>query len=224
MGTNYKVCPIGHYYGEEFEKCPYCERVGARNRNPQNSSFRPTEEEKTNLFSEQGAPTQKGTIINGGHTVFGVQGAAVRGASGTANKNTEGETLGPWNLMPGRQGVGTAYEPSPFPAPSSGPRLVGWLVSFTLDSRGVDFKVYEGRNTIGRDASCSIRATSDMAVSGKHASLLVRNGVNYLTDLDSINGTYVNDEDIEDNKYHLKDGDVVKVGNTVFVFRTCEPE
>ena len=98
-------------------------------------------------------------------------------------------------------------------------KLVGWLVSYTLDPMGVDFKLYEGRNIIGRDMDCNITVNDNM-VSSKHAVLLFRAGKYSVTDSQSSHGTFVNDVDIELEPYYLQDGDVIKVGQTVFKFRT----
>ncbi len=98
-------------------------------------------------------------------------------------------------------------------------KLVGWLVSYTLDPLGVDFKLYEGRNIIGRDMDCGITVNDNM-VSSKHAVLLFRAGKYSITDSQSSHGTFVNDADIELDPYYLQDGDVIRIGQTVFKFRS----
>jgi len=98
-------------------------------------------------------------------------------------------------------------------------KLVGWLVSYTLDELGIDYKIYEGRNIIGRDIECNI-TVNDGRMSGKHAVLLFRANKYSLTDSQSSHGTFVNDEDIELEPRYLKDGDIIRMGNTVFRFRT----
>ena len=100
-------------------------------------------------------------------------------------------------------------------------RLVGWLVTYDLDPNGVDFRLYEGRNIIGRDFSCGI-CINDNKVSGQHAILLYRNGKFRIKDNLSVNGTYVMGEDIEDETVLLNDGDIIKVGNTNLCFRISE--
>ncbi len=98
-------------------------------------------------------------------------------------------------------------------------KLVGWLVSYTLDAMGVDFKVYEGRNIIGRDMDCNI-TVNDQMVSGKHAVLLYRAGKYSITDQQSSHGTFVNGEDIELEPRYIKDNDEIRIGETIFKFRT----
>lgn len=97
-------------------------------------------------------------------------------------------------------------------------KLVGWLVSYTLDEMGVDFKLYEGKNVLGRNAACQI-AIQDPAVSGEHATILFRNGKYSIKDNQSTSGTFVNEEDIELDAIYLKDGDVIRVGKTLLKFR-----
>jgi pSer/pThr/pTyr-binding forkhead associated (FHA) protein len=99
-------------------------------------------------------------------------------------------------------------------------KLVGWLVSYTLDPLGVDFKIFEGRNIIGRDPDCSI-TVNDNWVSSKHAVLLFRAGKYSISDSQSSHGTFVNDTDIELEPFYLTDGDIIKIGQTVFKFRTA---
>ena len=98
-------------------------------------------------------------------------------------------------------------------------KLVGWLVSYTLNDMGVDFKLFEGRNTIGRDLDCQI-SVNDNTVSGKHAVLLYREGSYFIQDSLSTSGTRVNGSDTGVNAVALNDGDVIQVGKTVFKFRT----
>lgn len=102
---------------------------------------------------------------------------------------------------------------------TAGRKLTGWLVSFTMDPLGVDFRIYEGRNIIGSDPQCDIVISGDTSVSSKHVTILFRLGIFKFKDELSTNGTYVNDEFREEG--NLNDGDVVKLGNTVLKFRTA---
>ena len=99
-------------------------------------------------------------------------------------------------------------------------KLVGWLVSYTLSDMGVDFKLFEGRNVIGRDLDCQI-SVNDGTVSGKHCVLLYREGSYFIQDSLSTSGTRVNGADTGVNAVTLNDGDVIQVGKTVFKFRTA---
>jgi hypothetical protein len=100
----------------------------------------------------------------------------------------------------------------------AGRKLVGWLVSFTLDPLGQDFKLREGRNIIGSDSACDI-FVPDGQVSSKHLTILYRMGDFKFKDELSTNGTFINDEFVEEG--NLKDGDTIRIGQTVFKFRSA---
>lgn len=101
-------------------------------------------------------------------------------------------------------------------------KLAGWLVSYTMNPLGVDFRLYEGKNYIGTDANCSV-CVPDESVSGMHALILFRAGKFKIRDNLSSNGTFVNDRDIEDEICSLKDGDEIQVGKTRFFFKAALP-
>jgi len=103
-------------------------------------------------------------------------------------------------------------------ANTSGRKLVGWLVSFTMDALGTDFKLREGRNIIGSDGACDI-VIPDSQVSGKHLTILYRMGDFKFKDELSTNGTFINEEFVEEG--NLKDGDTIRIGQTIFKFRTA---
>jgi len=68
---------------------------------------------------------------------------------------------------------------------------------------------------IGRGDECDIVLAAD-SVSRKHALVEPCSSGTRLRDLDSTNGTYVNDEPVEE--VLLRHGDLVKVGDTIFKF------
>jgi two-component system cell cycle response regulator len=71
--------------------------------------------------------------------------------------------------------------------------------------------------TIGRDRENDIVLDSD-SVSRRHARVEHRNGHIHVTDLDSTNGTYVNDEPDPIADTQLRRGDQVKIGDTIFKY------
>jgi diguanylate cyclase (GGDEF)-like protein len=71
--------------------------------------------------------------------------------------------------------------------------------------------------TVGRDRENDIVLDSD-SVSRRHARVEHRDGHLYLTDLDSTNGTYVNDEPDPITDSQLRRGDQVKIGDTIFKY------
>jgi len=96
-------------------------------------------------------------------------------------------------------------------------RQVGWLIE--EDGGGVNYKLYEGRNIIGRDLDCQI-TIADKKVSRRHAVILFRAGKYSIIDQQSTEGTFVNNEDIELEPRYINDGDIITVGNTRLKFRS----
>ncbi|MBR0539946.1 MAG: FHA domain-containing protein [Bacteroidales bacterium] len=243
MSNEYKQCPNGHYY--QGDHCPFCKSVGNDQgsittqkteifNSPDGGPLRPTE----NFNIPENAPTSNSPYAtprpaaqaNGGGktTVIDNQQANYNPSGYNSQSYTP-----PFNAygnggasMSGRTVFGddddTPYG-TPMQANASAFRemrkFVGWLVSYSLDPMGVDFKLYEGRNIIGRDQDCSV-TVNDNWVSSKHAVLLFRAGKYSITDSQSSHGTFVNDRDIELEPCYLCDGDLIRIGHTVFKFRS----
>jgi hypothetical protein len=70
--------------------------------------------------------------------------------------------------------------------------------------------------SIGRSRVCEIRL-EDVTVSGQHCRIISEDGKHYLYDLRSTNGTFVNDKKVR--KVELKEGDIIKVGETYFLYK-----
>lgn len=96
--------------------------------------------------------------------------------------------------------------------------LAGWLVALNGEQRGEDFRVREGQNVIGTAADADI-VIKDSSVSSRHASVRYRDQKFLLTDLDSLNGTFVNEEREPAARAELKDNDVVRVGGVSLKFK-----
>jgi hypothetical protein len=91
--------------------------------------------------------------------------------------------------------------------------LAGWLVVMTGEQKGEDFRIREGQNSIGSGPESDI-VLKDPAVSGKHAMLRCRDKKFLLTDLDSSNGTYLNEAPDSISMEELHDNDMVRMGTT----------
>lgn len=191
MQSEFKQCPNGHYY--QGDRCPYC-------RTTKNASINSDEAQKTSFFVDSCGNTSTistdATAVGGTEVIDDMP----------HNRTVFGDDDTPDSGMGGRK---VRYAR----------KLVGWLVSYSFDELGVDYKLYEGRNIIGRDAECNI-TVNDPRMSAKHAVLLYRANKYSLTDSQSSHGTFVNDVDIELEPHYLKDGDIIRMGNTVFKFRT----
>lgn len=71
--------------------------------------------------------------------------------------------------------------------------------------------------TVGRDRENDIVLDSD-SVSRHHARVEHREGQFFVSDLDSTNGTYVNDDAAPITECQLRRGDQVKIGDTIFKY------
>ncbi len=71
--------------------------------------------------------------------------------------------------------------------------------------------------SIGRDRDNDIVLDSD-SVSRRHAKVEHRDGYFYVVDLDSTNGTFVNDEPEPVSACQLRRGDQLKIGDTIFKY------
>lgn len=200
--SRFKKCPQGHTYKADLDECPIC-----------NSGIIPS------IAQTSGTATQ---IIN-----------SLDGESFGSKTTTDDEPVEVKNTQvdPHKDFSKTMVEEEVQEEDESGvvvnrketrsaSRLVGWLVTYTLDPNGIDFRLYEGRNIIGKDFSCGV-CLNDPKVSGQHAILLFRNDKFRLKDNLSTNGTFVNGEDIEVDSIVLHDGDIIQVGDTVLLFRTA---
>lgn len=76
------------------------------------------------------------------------------------------------------------------------------------------------RLTVGRDPRCEIVIASPR-VSREHAAILVDGETVLVTDLNSSNGTFFNDERVM--KHVVSDGDVVQFGNEKVTFFLTDP-
>ena len=96
--------------------------------------------------------------------------------------------------------------------------VVGWFVAMTGEQKGEDFRVRDGQNMLGSAPDCEI-ILHDVTVSARHASVRHKDQKFVLTDLDSTNGTFVNDGTEPVARVDLKDNDTVRVGEVVLKFK-----
>lgn len=100
----------------------------------------------------------------------------------------------------------------------SGRKLVGWLVSYTWNSKGEDYQLREGKTTLGADSSSDI-CINDPEISAHHCTILYRSGNFQIKDEFSTNGLLINNKEVDD-KSELNDGDLIKLGKTELKFRS----
>ena len=204
--SDFKLCENGHYYPKNLDECPYCPKASkgkgqvtqlGGGDDDQKSNFqldKTMQQDKKEDISQTQIFGQSNTDLSRTQ-IFGGSGGGMYGGGGMMNN--------------------PQFEPKP---QSLGRKMVGWLVSFTIDPLGIDFKIYEGRNLIGSDHGCDIVVQHDSAVSGKHLTILYRLGHFKFKDELSTNGTFIND--VFEEEGNLKDGDMIKIGETIFKFRS----
>ncbi|MET0634477.1 MAG: FHA domain-containing protein [Chitinophagaceae bacterium] len=191
----FKQCEKGHFYKEELDSCNYCPNPGV--------SAAISGGDKTQIFGTQNISEPEKTIL------------------GTGSNNQ-------WSPEPKRdlsktfiQGAENTDSPGNSNQPTR--KIAGWIISYTLDPMGLDFRIYEGSNTIGRDHSNTITILKDQAISGKHVTILCKKGQFFLKDEMASNGTFINGTEIEIGKpYDLNDGDEIRLGaTTTFKFKSA---
>lgn len=99
-------------------------------------------------------------------------------------------------------------------------KIVGWLISFTTNPDGEDFRVYAGHNRVGANPVCDI-VLNDDTVSGSHAILVYREGRCLIKDDLSRNGTFVNGREISE-AHPLQNYDQIRLGNTYLTFVSAQ--
>jgi hypothetical protein len=99
------------------------------------------------------------------------------------------------------------------------PPVVGWFVALTGQQKGEDFRIREGPNIIGSATDADI-VLRDPAISGKHASLRYKDEKFTITDLDSTNGTFLNERSDPIAREELKDNDVIRMGEVTLKFKS----
>jgi len=186
--NDFKLCENGHYYSQSLSECPYC---------PKKGDFSESFLEKTHLDLDDDLDQTQS---------FGV-GKSVSNLNRTQVYSDDYQS-----------NVNSSLYQFPQTKPRLSRKLAGWLVSFTIDTNGADFKIYEGRNLIGSDSACDVVVPNDPAVSGKHLTILHRMGHFKFRDEFSTNGTFIND--IFEEEGSLKDGDLIRIGDTIFKFRS----
>jgi hypothetical protein len=102
-------------------------------------------------------------------------------------------------------------------APEKPRECVGWVVILSGTGKGQDFRLVTGKNVMGTAADCDI-VLPDKYMSSRHAVLRHEEGTFVLVDLDSTNGTFVNDRRV--SKEELIDNDRVRLGRTELKFKS----
>ena len=101
-------------------------------------------------------------------------------------------------------------------------KSLAWICIINGEDRGKTFDLkYDEPTSIGKDASNDI-LINDEHISKNHCKIFKDKGSYFLRDLASLNGTFLNDKSIEQEK--LNDGDYIRIGETEFIFMQVKGE
>jgi hypothetical protein len=96
--------------------------------------------------------------------------------------------------------------------------IAGWLLILNGKQKGDDFRLREGKNVVGTEATSEVRI-NDEHISVKHATVTCKRatdttGAYSVVDLDSTNGTFLNDSKERISREELVDNDTITFGTT----------
>lgn len=210
--SNYSKCEKGHFYPRTLPDCPFCAKgeVGVQSdRTERVDDVNVGKVEKTQRVT----PSPKAASDK------------VRAESSSNTKKVQSkEKVAP--VREERTVIHRASTKGEVDGKDSGSRrrLEGWLVSFTIETSGVDFRLYEGKNVIGRDGDSDVRIINDPKVSARHALIVFRGDETVFVDEMSSNKSYINDEPVGlGARVPLLDGAKIKMGDNEFFFRKVKP-
>lgn len=204
MSKTYIRCSNNHYFNANYTACPHCQNL-SENSDPRASNT------TTNTETMDGSTV----IMEDGRPVTPRKSGQMEGATFIFNGPTSDGSDSGHTVVVGRPQPGVPSQEAAVHR-----KLMGWLVSFSISKFGVDFRLYEGQNLLGRGANCSIRITEDPSVSSEHATMLCRQGRFYLQDKMSTNPSFINDSELPPGvTQEIFDGDKLTVGKTILWVR-----
>ena len=188
-------CINGHFYDRDKSKrCPICERETISNKLPGAPVFSADnyDDDKTEPAGPVSKPKNQPVLVGDKAMRKGVSGGSA---------DTEGITVGLWS--PRR---GTGY-------------VTGWIVGVKGPVKGKDYKIYHGRNYIGKDRDMDIVIVEgDSSIAFKNHCSIVYDGKGNQFYVTTENGmTFLNGEPLREAK-QLQLGDIIGIGNCEFEF------
>lgn len=225
-----KICPNGHVYDQSIygDTCPLCPSSATMGSNTASNLTMAVPEDSSSAHTRVVQPSpvtgQRTTGAIPPHNFPGMQmqqdprgethvSPAVKQQAQAASQPQNTGTGARTTIRRNPAMMGAAVKPG-----EDGRKLVGFLVTYNRNPMGKAFNIYEGRNYIGRDASCDISIPDDNQMSGKHMLIRYLSGNNKFSFKDemSSNGTYVNKELLDEGE--LQNYDIIRVGSTLFIF------
>lgn len=217
----FKQCDQGHFYKETLSSCNYCGEDNEGTKKDLSETVDQHTVPVTNLdtatSAERGANHDKTQVYDGTDQSY------TEAYSGETNAPNQDSNFNPDVTIIGGDDPTLMEGEANADTKSIRRKLKGWIVTFDLKPFGMDFKILEGNNHIGRSASNEITVL-DPKVSSKHCVILYRphDKAFYMKDSMSSTGTFLNGESLRpDQASEIKDGDKIKIGDTEFLFRTA---
>jgi len=220
-----KTCPNGHVYDQSIygDTCPLCPSSANTGSNTASNMNMAAPGESSGAHTKVVQPVvEPSNSIPNGFPGMQAQQDPIGSTKVSANIRQQAQGTG----QPQSQNTGARTTIRRNPAMmgggvkvgEDGRKLVGFLVTYNRTPMGKAYNLYEGRNYIGRDASCDISIPDDNQMSGKHMLIRYLSGNNKFSFKDemSSNGTYVNKELLDEGE--LQNYDIIRVGSTLFIF------
>lgn len=220
-----KTCPNGHVYDQSIygDTCPLCPSSANTGSNTASNLTMAAPGEPSGAHTRVVQPSMNpgGGIPNGFPNMQSQQDPT---GSTRVSPNIKQQAQGSAQPQVQNAGARTTIRRNPAMMGAAvkpgedGRKLVGFLVTYNRTPMGKAFNIYEGRNYIGRDASCDISIPDDNQMSGKHMLIRYLSGNNKFSFKDemSSNGTYINKELLDEGE--LQNYDIIRVGSTLFIF------
>jgi hypothetical protein len=217
LQTETRRCPNGHPMAQDWVECPYCE-ANARNKV---KTTRPSTPPAPPPRSEGPAYERRAT------EPLGAAPPEQRLASSPPPWQGSGQGGGQRPMT----SVWEAPAPGASPAQQGhnvpgGHRIRGVIYSFSWSNVGELFVIRDGRNFIGRstvaaegDRDCDVQIPDDKTMSSVHFMILCQADRIQVKDQNSVSGTHVDGELIDTVGIELRDGAIIKAGNTLFAFQ-----
>lgn len=220
-----KKCSNGHYYEKTLKRCPYCP-PGQEGESNDNEQTVQVEDENTYSDADKtfvpGQQNEQETFIPKGENFSESQKTYIPGLDESYNANEPQNKQQDFTrtYIPGLEEIKQEDGSKKMVESERQYRkLVGWLVSYDIDPAGIDYRLFEGKNTIGAAPENQI-TIPDKTVSQRHATILYRNGKFRIKDEFSTAGTYVNGVEVEED-VKFNDGDIIKVGKVNLLIRSA---
>jgi hypothetical protein len=147
---------------------------------------------------------------------FKVSGPIEHPAASQENWRSQTQAPAPQAVPPTLDRRTTVLSDQSAPLRKAKGRIIGWLVTYSHNPDGEDFRIYAGYNRIGANPVCDV-LIEDETVSGSHAIIVYRDGRCLIKDDLSRNGTFVNGREITEAQA-LQSYDQIRVGNTQLIF------